>query len=395
MQTFSFKNIQLSRLGFGMMRLPLLPDGKIDEITVENMIRYAIDNGVNYFDTAYPYHSGLSELIAGKILNKFPRNTWYLADKYPGHQYSDHYDPAAIFEEQLKKCQVDYFDFYLLHNVCESCIEVYRDKKWGIIDYFIQQKKLGRIHHLGFSSHADYPMLKEFLDDYGDQMEFCQIQLNYLDWILQKAQLRYQLLKERNIPVWVMEPLRGGKLARLSETDQTALKQLRPDESCASWAFRWLQSLDNIGVILSGMSSEDQMKDNIHTFSANKPLLENEKNILNQIANSMLNMVPCTACRYCCDGCPRQLDIPMLLNSLNDARFASNFTVPMRLEALPEDKLPSACIGCGACTHICPQHIDIPARMKEFSELIPKLPSWKKICVERAEAAKKLSQNKA
>ena len=393
MKTFQFQNIQLSKLGFGMMRLPLLPDGQIDEMTVEKMVRYALDHGVNYFDTAYPYHGGLSELVAGRILNKFPRNSWYLATKYPGHQYSDHYDPAAIFEEQLNKCKVDYFDFYLLHNVCESCIDVYRSKRWGIIDYFIKQRKLGKIRHLGFSSHADYPLLKDFLDEYGKEMEFCQIQLNYLDWKLQNAQKKYELLKERNLPIWVMEPVRGGKLARLPEDSCSRLRKYRPDASCASWAFRWLLSLENVGVILSGMSDENQMKDNVETFSTDKPLSGQESQILSEIADNMLDMIPCTACRYCCDGCPQQLDIPMLLSSLNDARFAKNFTVPMRLESLPDDKLPNACIGCGSCAQICPQHIDIPARMQEFADLIPTLPSWKKICIERAEAAKKLQKS--
>lgn len=390
MQYTQFKDLQISRLGFGMMRLPQNPDGSIDEKLVDQMVDFAIQNGVNYFDTAYPYHGGKSELVAGRALNRHPRDRFLLANKYPGHQYAESYNPAEIFEEQLKKCQVDHFDFYLLHNVCESCIDVYRNPKWGIVDYFVEQKRLGRIRHLGFSSHAEYETLKSFLNFCGNEMEFCQIQLNYLDWTLQKAKSRYELLTERQKPVWVMEPVRGGRLASLNPEQTDRLRSIRPDESTASWGFRWLQNLPNVKVVLSGMSNLEQMKDNIQTFSDGNPLTASESEILAEIAKTLGNLIPCTACHYCCDGCPKKLDIPTLLNSLNDARFSPNFTVSMRLESLPRDKLPSACIGCGACARICPQHIDIPALMKEFVSLLDKIPSWKKICEERAEAARKL-----
>ncbi len=385
-----FKETKLSRLGFGMMRLPTLPSGEIDEALAEKMIDEALANGINYFDTAYPYHEGKSELIAGKYLSRHPRDSYYLASKYPGHQYADSYNPAEIFEDQLKKCRVDYFDFYLLHNVCESCIDVYMDEKWGILDYFLEQQRKGRIRHLGFSSHAEYHTLKKFLDYCGDQMEFCQIQLNYLDWTMQHAKERYALLCERNIPVWVMEPVRGGRLVRLPEGDQSRLRALRPDESMASWAFRWLMQHDNVKVILSGMSNMEQLADNLRTFSGGAPISAEESALLLDIASGLQAMIPCTGCRYCCDKCSRGLDIPMLLNTLNEARFAPTISVGMRLEALAEDKLPGSCIGCGACTRICPQHIEIPKLLKELAGMADKIPSWKKICIERAEAAKRL-----
>ncbi|MBO5752462.1 MAG: aldo/keto reductase [Proteobacteria bacterium] len=392
MQYTEFQSLKLSRLGFGMMRLPVLADGSIDEPAVAQMVDDALKNGINYFDTAHPYHGGMSELVAGKVLSQYPRESYYLASKYPGHQYADTYNPAEIFEEQLKKCQVKYFDFYLLHNVCESSINVYLDKRWGIIDYFLEQKRLGRIKHLGFSAHGDYDNLKAFLNHCGEHMEFCQIQLNYLDWTLQEAEKRYNLLTERHIPVWVMEPVRGGRLAKLSENAENQLLSRRPKDSAASWAFRWLQRLPNVKVILSGMSNREQMADNIHTFSAEMPLTDEEAQLLLDIARDMHQLIPCTACRYCCDGCPQELDIPALLSACNDARFAPNIAVAMRMEALPKDKLPTACIACGACSRICPQHIDIPAIMQEFSGLLSTLPSWKKICQERAEAAKKLKK---
>ena len=186
-----------------------------------------------------------------------------------------------------------------------------------------------------------------------------------------------------------MEPLHGGKLCKLEPEDFEQLKALRPDESIPGWSFRWLQGLPQVTMILSGMSNLDQMKANIDTFETCEPLNEKEDKVLAEIADKMKSALPCTSCRYCCAGCPMGLDIPLLINAYNDARFAAAFTVPMMLDALPEDKKPSACIGCGQCAQICPQKIDIPRAMREFTELIPQLPNWIKVCEERAEAARK------
>lgn len=214
----SFQGKSLSLLGVGTMRLPTLADGTIDAEQVDRMTDYAMAHGVNYFDTAYPYHGGESERVIGASLSRYPRETYYLATKYPGHQIlSNGYHPEEIFEEQLKKCGVEYFDFYLLHNVYEKSMETYLDPRWGIVDYFREQKRLGRIKHLGFSSHAGVEGLKTFLDYCGEDMEFCQIQLNYLDWTLQDGKEKYDLLTGRGIPVWVMEPVRGGRLANLTQ----------------------------------------------------------------------------------------------------------------------------------------------------------------------------------
>ena len=386
-----FKDLKLSALGFGAMRLPLDPDKSIDEPQVFEMTDYALDHGVNYFDTAYPYHASKSEIVMGKALERHPRSSFYLATKYPGHQIADSYDPAEVFTEQLRKCRVDYFDFYLLHNVCEISIPVYEDPRWGIIDYFLEQKASGKIRHFGMSSHALPENLEKFLDRWGEQIEFVQIQLNYLDWTMQNAKRKYEILTERGIPVWVMEPLRGGRLCDLSEEDQNRLKALRPEETIPGWGFRWLQQLPNVTMILSGMSSIEQMKANIATFETDAPVNEAENAVLQEIADEMRKALPCTRCRYCCDGCPMGLDIPLLINALNDVRFnKGSFTVPMMLDTMPADKLPSACIGCGQCAQVCPQKIDIPKAMAEFAELIPTLPSWAKLCEERAAAAKAL-----
>lgn len=382
-----FQDKKLSLLGFGTMRLPQ-SGGEIDQIQVEEMTDYAITHGVNYFDTAYPYHGGKSEPSIAKALSKYPRESYYLADKYPGHQTAESYDPTAIFEEQLKKCGVDYFDFYLLHNVCENSIGVYLDPQWGIIEYFIEQKRLGRIRHLGFSSHGRPENLAKFLDLWGEHMEFCQIQLNWMDWTLQQAKEKYDLLTERGIPVWVMEPVRGGRLAKLDEAQQQTLRAARPDESIAAWSFRFLQSLPNVRMILSGMSDLAQMQDNVKTFTEDRPLTGEETAMLLDMAESMKNSLPCTACRYCCDGCPMELDIPTLISAYNDLRFAqAGFTVGMMLDSLPEDKRPSACVGCGACAASCPQSIDIPEALRELDERYQQMPKWDDICRERAKAA--------
>ena len=386
----NFQDKELSLLGFGTMRLPTTPDGKIDEVQTEEMTRYAIAHGVNYFDTAYPYHDGESERVIGRILREYPRDSFYLATKYPGHQIlSDGYNPAVIFEEQLQKCGVDYFDFYLLHNVYEKSLETYLDPQWGIINYFKEQKRLGRIKHLGFSSHAQTECLKEFLDICGSDMEFCQIQLNYLDWTLQDAKAKYDLLTERGIPVWVMEPVRGGKLAKLDNEAEASLKARRPDESVAAWGFRFLQDLPNVKMVLSGMSNMEQMQDNIKTFSQHKKLSEEETGLLLDIAEGMKDSVPCTACRYCCQGCPMELDIPMFLSTYNELRVAPTVNTAMRIEFMNEDKKPSACISCGKCMKICPQNIDIPTALKDLTEKLNSLPSWTDICRQREAAAKK------
>ncbi len=385
-----FQDKQLSLLGFGAMRLPVMENGSVDKALVEKMVDHAINNGVNYFDTAYPYHGGMSERIMGDVLSRYPREAYYLADKFPGHQHLESYDPAAMFEEQLRRCKVDYFDFYLLHNVYEESIQTYLNPQWGIIDYLKEQKRNGRINHLGFSTHAQLPFLKEFLDAFGDDMEFCQIQLNYLDWTLQNAKEKYELLTARGIPVWVMEPVRGGKLANFENQELSAR---RPDASIASWGFRFLQDLPNVRMILSGMSNMAQIQDNIGTFTDRKPLSTEEADCLLDVAEQMKNAIPCTACRYCCDGCPMGLNIPAMMSICSDIRFAPVVNSVMMLQALPADKQPSACIACGKCKKVCPQGIDIPAVMQELAQRMESIPSWAEICRQRVQEQKDNNQS--
>ena len=380
-----FQDKKLSLLGFGAMRLPV-KDDQIDQELVEKMVRYGMERGVNYFDTAYPYHGGMSERVMGKILSQYPRESYYLADKFPGHMILESYDPKTLFEEQLRRCNVEYFDFYLLHNVYEESVERYLDPDLGIMEYLKEQKRNGRIRHLGFSTHGRLDMMKEFLEKYGQDMEFCQIQLNYLDWTLQDAKEKYDLLTSYNIPVWVMEPVRGGKLANFQDP---RLMVRRPDATTASWGFRFLQGLPNVKMILSGMSNMDHMVDNVATFDQRQPLNQEETDLLLQLAEEMKNAIPCTGCRYCCDGCPMGLDIPAMMSICSDIRFAPVVNSVMVIEALPEDKKPSACIACGKCTKVCPQGIDIPAVMKELAQRMEAMPTWKEICRQRELEQKK------
>ena len=366
-----FQDIKLSALGMGAMRLPVVDgdDSRIDEKKAEEMVAYAMENGVNYYDTAWGYHGGNSELVMGKALKNYPRESFYLASKFPGYDLANMDKVEEIFEKQLEKCQVEYFDFYLFHNVCEMNIDAYLDPKYGIFEYLMKQKENGRIRHLGFSAHGRMDVLKRFLDAYGEHMEFCQLQLNYLDWTFQNAKEKVELMREHNIPVWVMEPVRGGKLASLDPENESKLKALRPEESIAAWAFRFLQSVPEVKVVLSGMSNMEQMQENIRTYGEDKPLNKKEMDTLMGIAEDMVkkNVVPCTACHYCVDHCTQGLDIPRLLELYNEHAFTGGgFIAPMALEAIPEDKHPDACIGCRSCEAVCPQQIKISEVMADF-----------------------------
>lgn len=367
-----FQDKMLSALGFGTMRLPLLDENPkhIDEKATAEMIDYAIRNGVNYFDTAWGYHNGESERVVGKLLHNYPRESFYLATKFPGYDLSNMDKVEEIFEKQLEKCQVDYFDFYLIHNVCEMNIDAYLDEKYGIFDYLLKQKEKGRIRHFGFSAHGDMNVLKRFLAKYGQHMEFGQLQINYLDWEFQHAREKVALYESLGIPVWVMEPLRGGKLAKLEQEDEAKLKALRPEEGIPAWAFRFLQSIPSVTVTLSGMSDFHQVKDNIKTFSAEKPLSEEEMRTLLAIADGMTGKtrLPCTACRYCTEYCPKGLNIPELVRLYNEHRFSGGgFIAPMVVGTLADDKKPSACIGCKSCEKVCPQGIKISEMMSDFT----------------------------
>ncbi len=368
-----FHGKKLSALGFGAMRLPVIDgdDGRIDEAAALRMVDTAMQNGINYYDTAWGYHGENSELVMGKALSRYPRDSFYVATKFPGYDPSNWSKVEEIFEQQLKKLGVEYFDFYLFHNVCEMNIDAYlNDEKYGIYSYLMKQKQNGRIRHLGFSCHGSIPVLQRFLDAYGKDMEFCQLQLNYLDWTFQNGKDKVALLDQHHIPVWVMEPLRGGRLAKLSPEYEAQLKELRPDEEIPAWAFRFLQSIPSVTMILSGMSTEEQLEKNLATFAEDKKLNETEMKTLLGIAGKMLSIgtVPCTACHYCVSHCPQGLAIPDLLALYNEHAYTGGgFIAPMALAALPEEKRPQACLQCRSCEQVCPQQIRISEVLADFS----------------------------
>ncbi|MBQ1447992.1 MAG: aldo/keto reductase [Erysipelotrichaceae bacterium] len=384
-----YLDTNLSRLGLGCMRLPVLEDGKIDKEQVFKMVDIAIANGINYFDTAWPYHGGESELVIGEALKRYPRDSFYLATKFPGHSLFDKVETEKLFNKQLEKLQVEYFDYYLLHNFCENSIKTYEDPRWGIIDYLVKQKQEGRIRHLGMSSHASLDFLKMLVEKYGDILEFVQIQLNYLDWTMQKGKEKYEFLKAHNIGVWVMEPVRGGRLANLDDESVAQLKALRPDRSPVDWCFDFLLKYDGIKMILSGMSNIEQLEQNINTFNTHRPLSDAEEAKLLELAEKMKNAVPCTACGYCKEQCPMQLDIPHIISLYNDLKFMMSPNIAMQIEAMDDSKKPSACIGCYSCTRVCPQGIEIPKIMTDLTDLLSKMPTWREIARQREEQTHK------
>ena len=371
----TFQNEKLSGLGLGMMRLPVVGgnDGVIDEAAAEQIIDSAYKGGINYFDTAWGYHNGNSELIAGKALSKYPRESYYLATKFPGYDLSNMDKVEEIFERQLEKCRTPYFDFYLFHNVYEGNIDAYLDPGYGILDYLLKQKENGRIKHLGFSAHGSVEVIRRFLDAYGAHMEFCQLQLNYMDWHFQNCQEKVALLNEAGIPVWVMEPLRGGKLASASEGMTELMRSMRPQETVPGWAFRFLQSVPGVTMVLSGMSSLEQLQENIATYETDAPLSSSEFDALVQRMDEEVRQagLPCTACHYCTSHCPQGLPIPELIALLNEHKATGGgFIAPMAVASMPQEKRPANCIGCRSCEQVCPQQIKISEAMSAFSSMI-------------------------
>ena len=365
-----FKGKKLSALGLGCMRFPTNESNEIDEPAVREMVAYAMKKGINYYDTAWMYHSGQSEIVTGKILNEYPRDSYYIATKFPGFDTESMSKVEEIFEKQLEKTGMKYFDFYLFHNVCEGNIDGYLDEKYGIFNYLMKQKENGRIKHLGFSAHGNIETLTRFLDKYGYAMEFGQLQLNWLDYTAQNGKEKIELLTKYNVPVWVMEPVRGGMLVSVGEKYEDKLEELRPEESVPGWAFRFLQSIPEVKVTLSGMSNMEQLKANIATFETYEPLNEKEFDTIVDMGVEMLktNTVPCTACAYCVDHCPMGLDIPKIIKIYNRHCFTGSKFVSMSvLDSLDENKRPDACIGCQSCESICPQQIKISEVMSDFA----------------------------
>lgn len=370
MQYKEFKDgIKLSRLGMGLMRLPVLQEENqpIDYEKAKVIVDQAMKNGVNYYDTAYIYHNGESETFAGKALAEYPRDSFYIADKFNFQAQPDY---RVQFQEQLDRLQMDYIDFYLLHGIQDNFADDIL--KSGCIEYFDQLKKERKIRYLGFSFHGNVENMKKMLAAYP--WDFVQIQLNYYDWEYGNQRTLYEMLNEAHIPVMVMEPAHGGLLAKMNEKSAALLKEADPKASLASWAMRWIMSLDGVQVVLSGMGDTDQLADNVKTFSEANYVSEEDKELLKKAAGLLRPDIamPCTGCRYCAPNCPMELDIPTLLISYNDYKADGPWRL-INLTGLPEDKSPSACVACGACTDHCPQSLPVPDAMKDMAEKLSEL----------------------
>ncbi len=356
----AFHQLSLSRLGMGNMRLPM-KDGAIDAEKSQEIIDYAMAHGVNYYDTAWVYNDGGSEKFLGPALSKYPRDSFYLATKFNIQATPD---PAPVLEEQLRRLCTEHIDFYLIHCVTDGNANAYLES--GCIDYFLEQQKKGRIRYLGFSSHASPETLRRFADHHA--WDFAQLQINYFDWSFGTAREEYEILQQRNIPIMVMEPVRGGRLAALTPETEAMLLAAHPDWSVASWALRFVQSLPQVQVILSGMSNLEQIQDNVATFSGENGLSEADLALLLEVCQKFRSQVqiPCTACRYCTSGCPAKINIPEFLKLYNTYKVDGPWALH-GMKKVESEGQPGDCISCGACTGHCPQNIDVPTLMKELA----------------------------
>lgn len=362
MEMKGFQGIKLSRLGMGNMRLPSdkpgTPNAPINWERAHEIINSALAQGINYFDMAYVYNNGESERCVGAALCKHPRKSYYLATKYAIRANPDY---QAVFEEQLARLQTDYIDFYLLHCLTDENLEQYLTS--GCISYFEEQQRRGRIKYFGFSSHASPETLQKMAD--CRTWDFAQLQLNYYDWKFSRTKEEYEILSQRGIPVMVMEPVRGGRLAALTPETEAMLKAAHPDWSVASWALRWVRKLPDVQVILSGMSNLEQLQDNIATFEDSEPLTDQDEALLMEVCEKFRSqvVVPCTECRYCCDGCPAQINIPEYLKLYAAAKVEGPWVAERIRAKIESAGKPEDCTACSTCVHRCPQGINVPEIM--------------------------------
>lgn len=361
-------DVTIPLLGFGLMRLPQKDNG-LDYELIDQLLDRALAAGVNYFDTAYVYIGGKSERCVGDLLSKRPRESYFLATKMPVRHVHSEADTERIFQEQLDRTKAGYFDFYLLHNIGWHDWE--KSKQLKIVDFLERKKSEGVIKRLGFSCHDSPQNHKRIVKDY--HWDFCQIQVNIQDWEEGPGRVLYETLSEANVPAIVMEPLRGGRLASLGEEGDRILRNVKPDDSTASWAFRFVGSLPNVLVALSGMNRMDHLEENIRTFSPLVPLTEFEQRTLRTAyaASRKTISIPCTGCRYCVP-CPVEVQIPDIFALANDYHRNHDLDAFKKgYDALAkEGGIAADCVNCGSCLPKCPQHIEIP---KELAKITPML----------------------
>lgn len=356
--------IETSLLGFGCMRFPVTAEGKIDEPEAEKMLDKALAAGINYIDTAYPYHNGDSEPFVGRVLKKYDRNSFYLATKMPPWAVEKPEDAKKVFAQQLERLQTDYIDFYLLHAMNKDAWQKMLDL--GVVEYCEGLKKEGKIKNFGFSFHDDYETFEKILT-YRD-WDFCQLQLNYMDMDEQAGRRGYALAEKLGVPIVVMEPVRGGSLARFSEDITAKFAQMNPDASLASFALRYVASMPNVKVVLSGMSNMEQVEDNLKTFENFSPLSEAEQQGLDEIIGMLKSRVQnrCTGCRYCMP-CPAGVDIPGNFSAWNNYHMYQNYNVVAWAweQNVGEKGQAKNCIQCGKCEKVCPQKLAIREDLKK------------------------------
>lgn len=373
---------EISRLGYGGMRFPKNGD-EVDMDAAVQLLRKAYEMGINYFDTAMVYHKGESEKIFGKAFEPYPRDSYLIADKMSIWLCSDEEDMKARFYNQLKTLKTDYIDFYLVHSLNRNHYKKVKDLH--CVEFLQQMKQEGKIKHLGFSFHDTYQVFTQILNDYT--WDFVQIQLNYLDWHNQGAEQLYRELERRNLPVMVMEPVRGGYLATIDSERAKPFLELEPQRSIASWAIRWVESLPQVAVVLSGMSDLQQLKDNVATMTHFEPMNEQELAAIDRVVEEIrkVNEIPCTGCRYCMD-CPMGVDIPEIFSIYSQYKIfgKEKAFVQDYEEVVEHGNGAEHCVRCMACTTKCPQMIAIPDKL----EMIAKLYAQKKAELEAAEAAK-------
>ncbi len=356
-------------LGFGAMRLPMLDKSRIDTEQVAKMVDYSLANGFNYFDTAYPYHDKQSEIVMREALVKrHPRESFYLADKMPVWLVKETKDYDTYFNEQLEKCGVDYFDFYMLHalnrNSAKKCSEQ------GGFEFLKRMKAEGKIRFGGFSFHDEPEILQQILDE-NPGLDFVQLQINYLDWEGMRSEECYRIARAHDIPIIIMEPVKGGSLASFPPHIEAIFKEACPTSSVASWAIRYCASLEGVMTVLSGMSNLEQLYDNVGTMSQFKPITHEEEQVLRKVLEEYrkIPVIPCTSCKYCVDDCPSQINIPQVFNIYNlYKRTNSKEMASGRYSGIDPQKRADSCISCGSCVTHCPQHIDIPRELEKVAE---------------------------
>lgn len=354
-----------SLLGYGCMRFPVREDKTIDEEKAQALLDHAIENGVTYIDTAYPYHDQQSETFVGKALSKYDRDSYYLATKLPVWMVKETSDVRKYFEEQLRRLQTDHVDFYLLHALNK---ERWEDiKRLDMIREVEKLREEGKIKYIGFSFHDEYPVFEEILT-YRD-WDFCQIQLNYVDTVIQQGMKGYELTEKLGIPVVIMEPVKGGALAKLPPVMEDIFHEVSPERSVASWAFRYVAALPNVKVILSGMTERSQLEDNLQTFGNYKVMSPDEMEAVEKVTKIYRSRQKneCTACGYCMP-CPFGVNIPGNFKIWNHGAIYEDLAgAKEKYQLMDASKRADMCQECGACEPQCPQFITIIDDLKRVA----------------------------